>query len=306
MPASRVSLVLLTAAVAASAGCRNVAERVGKSPLKPPQMSPDSVAIEVFFVRFPFNDPDANGRLWEEVDEMHLPGEVRQRLARNGFRVGLAGGQVPATLARLMELKDKPDANPPGLETRVTDLEHKPPTVRRRMELRPGVRSEIVAGDVQDELSVLYCSQSGLEGDTFHLAQPVMDIRAYPERDGRVRIRMVPEIHHGESRLRHVITPGMVRLESGKNKRAFDEMAIEAVLAPGHMLILSTLPDRSGSLGYRFFTLNPGGQLEQKLMIVRLAQTQHDALFDSLPVVDLDFTAHESGPPRRVGAGPPD
>jgi len=295
----RSALAVWIVVVAWSAGCRHVAERVGKSPLKPPQMSPDSVAIEVFFVRFPWNDPEANGRLWEEVDEMHLPGEVRQRLGRNGFRVGLVGGQVPVTLAKLMELKDKPAESSPGLETRVTDLEREPRSVRRRMELRPGVRSEIVASDVQDELPVLLCSQSGLEGEIFNSAQPVFDIKAYPERDGRVRIRMVPEIHHGENRLRHVITPGMVRLESGKSKRAFEEMAIEAVLAPGHMLILTTLPDRSGSLGYRFFTLNPGGQVEQKLMIVRLAQTQHDAVFDSLPVLDLDFTAHEAGPARR-------
>jgi hypothetical protein len=296
------SLAILTAAAAALSGCRNVAERVGKSPLKPPQMSPDSVAIEVFFVRFPVNDPEANGRLWEEVDEMHLAGDVRQRLARNGFRIGLAGGQVPAALAKLMELKDKPAPSTLGIESRVVDLEHEPRTARRRMELRPGVRSEIVASDVQEELPILYCSQSGVEGEIFHLAQPVLEIKAYPERDGRVRVRMVPEIQHGENRLRHVVMPGMVRLESGKEKRLFDELSIEAVLSPGHMLILSTLPERAGSLGYRFFTLNPGGQLEQKLMIVRLAQTQHDPLFDSIPVLDLDFTAHEAGPRREQPA----
>ncbi len=160
------------------AGCGTVAERVGKSPLKPPQMSPDSVALEVFFVRFPVSDAEANGRLWEEVDEMHLAGEIRQRLARNGFRVGLAGGQVPATLAKLMELKDKPVASTPSIESRVTDLEHELRTARRRMELRPGVRSEIVASDVQEELPILYCSQSGVEGEIFRLAQPVLEIKA--------------------------------------------------------------------------------------------------------------------------------
>lgn len=299
MACSRVVLAILTAAAATMVGCGTVAERVGKSPLKPPQMSPDSVAIEVFFVRFPVSDPDANVRLWEDVDEMHLAGEVRQRLARNGFRVGLTGGQVPATLARLMELKDKPAPISAGIESRVTDLEHEPRTARRRMELRPGVRSEIVASDVQDELPILFCSQSGVEGEIFHLAQPVLEIKAYPERDGRVRVRMVPEIQHGENRMRHVLTPGIVRLESGKDKRVYDEMAIEAVLAPGHMLILTTLPDRAGSLGYRFFTLSPGGKLEQKLLIVRLAQTQHDALFDSVPLLDVDFTAHEAGPRRE-------
>ena len=32
-------------------------------------MSPDSVVLEMFFVRFPFGDPAVNDKLWESVDE---------------------------------------------------------------------------------------------------------------------------------------------------------------------------------------------------------------------------------------------
>ena len=91
----RLSGVGLLLVSVMAAGCQQfglaVAERGGKSPLKPVQMSHDSVAMEVFFVRFPFAQADANGRVWEDVDEMHLPAEVRKHLARNGFRVGLVG-----------------------------------------------------------------------------------------------------------------------------------------------------------------------------------------------------------------------
>jgi hypothetical protein len=290
----------LLLAVVASTGCQHfgldVAERGGKSPLKPPQMSPDSVVLEVFFVRFPLGDAEVNGRLWNEVDEMLLPAEVRQRLVRNGFRVGLVGGQVPAALSKLLELKDKPPPNPRAMETKLVDLDQKPRVMRRHIEVRSATHSEIIASDAQDEMVVLLCTPSGVEGETFHLALPVLTAKAYPEHDGRVRIKLVPEVQHGENRLRHVITPGMLRLESGKCKRVFEDMAVEAVLAPGHMLILSTLPDRSGSLGYRFFTQDGGGQLEQKLMVLRVAQTQHDELFDSTDILPLDSLTETASP----------
>ena len=91
-------------------GCRHMADAVGTSTLRPPQMSSDSVVLEIFSARFPAGDLEANVRLWEEVDEMHLPAEVRQRLARNGIRVGLVGGQIPTPLSKLLELKDKQEA----------------------------------------------------------------------------------------------------------------------------------------------------------------------------------------------------
>lgn len=275
--------------VAALAGCRNFVEPVGKSPLKPARMSSDSVALDVFFVRFPVGDADANGPLWTEVDEMHLPAEVRQRLARNGFRVGLVGGQLPASLSKLLELKDKPAPRCQSLENQVVDLQQEPRVVRRHMELRAGVRTELIASDVQDEMPVLLCCPTGVEGESFCSAQAVLAIRVSPERDGRVRIRLVPEIHHGESRLRYVGVQGALRIQPGRAKRAFEDMTTEAVLAPGHIILVSTSLDRPSTLGYRFFTENADGHVEQKLLVLRLAQTQHDELFepDELPLDGL-------------------
>ena len=40
-------------------------------------MSPDSVVLEMFFVRFPFGDPAVNEKLWEAIDEQQFAPELR-------------------------------------------------------------------------------------------------------------------------------------------------------------------------------------------------------------------------------------
>jgi hypothetical protein len=93
-------------------------------------------------------------------------------------------------------------------------------------------------------------------------------------------LELVPELHHGQPQQQWIAKQGMWRLETGRPKRAFDDMTLSADLAPGAMLVMSSLPNRPGSLGHYFFTEENGGRLEQKLLIIRLTQTQHDGLFN--------------------------
>lgn len=280
----------IVAGLVAATGCSNMAEQVSRSPLKPPRMSPDSVVLELLFVRFPPGEAVDVATLWDELDEMHLSAEQRERLVRNGFRVGLVGGQIPVGLSRLLELKDKPPPGAGSLQTSVTDWEQEPRVVRRHMQMRPGARTEIVASDIADEMSVLLSDGPALEGEIFQAAQAVLAAKAFPQSDGQVRVQLVPEVHYGESKMRYVNTLGAIRIEPGRSRRTFDRLAIDAVLAPGHMLVLGTVSDRPGSLGYRFFTQTTSGQLEHKLLIIRLAQTQHDELFGPADPAPLDLT----------------
>ena len=277
--------VLALAVLATAGGCTPIINQV-RSPLARPQMSPDSVVLDVFFIRIPFDDPEANGPLWAEIDEQHFPAGLRRRLVRNGFRAGLVGGQIPVGLSQLLELGDKPVPSGASNQTNLGDFSSEPRVLRRHLQLRAGRRSEIVTSGVHDELPVLIADPDGLRGQTYSKAQGVLAVKAFSERDGRVRLDLVPELHYGESQQRYVGTQGALRLEAGRPRRAFDPMAVSATLAPGHMLVLSSLPSRPGSLGHHFFTQESGGQLEQKLLVIRLAQTQHDDLFalqDLLP-----------------------
>ena len=278
---SRLTGFLAIAAVVMAAGSCSPLRPEGKSLLGRLQLPPDSVALELFFIRVPFGQPDANQTLWQQVDEQQLPNDLRRRLAENGFRAGLISSQPPEVLSKLMELKDKPAPTPGKVsQFKIAEMDQEPRVVRRYLQLRPGKRSEIIASDIYDELSVLIREPVGVCGRTYPKAQGLLAMKAAPELDGQVRLDLVPEVHYGEPRQRYVGEGAALLLEAGRARKVFDDLTITAVFPPGHMLLISSLDSRPGSLGHQFFTCKSNGRLEQKLLLIRLIQTQHDDLFD--------------------------
>jgi hypothetical protein len=285
MPNCRRQIVLLLALLASS-GCTAPMQK-GKSPLMQAQMSPDSVALDMFFVRFPFGDTTVNDKLWQQIDEQQFSPELRDRLARNGFRVGLISGQMPQELSKLMQLSDKPAPSGELEGAKVTNLETEPRVLRRHLQIRAGQRSEIVASSVYPELSLFVQKAGQLSGKTFNQAQGIFAVKTLPTPDGRIRLELVPELHHDQPKPHWIGSQGVLRLETSRPKEVYDDMTITANVSPGAMLILTSLPNRPGSLGHDFFT-DGDNHLEQKLLIVRLSQTQSDPLFNPPEPLKLD------------------
>jgi hypothetical protein len=288
MPGGLRRIAWLCAIVLSVAGCTTM-HTAGKSPLTRPQMSPDSVVLEIFFVRFPLGQQDAHGPLWGQVDEQQIANETRRQLLQNGFRVGLVSGQVPPPLERLMELKDKPA---PGKTTasqvKLNEMDAEPRVVRRHLQLRAGQRSEIIASDIRERMSVLTCEDGKVCGSTYPQAQGILAIKAFPEAGGQTRIEVTPEVHYGEPKQRYVGDAGAMRLEASRSHRVFDKMTISATLAPGYMLVARCLDDRPGTLGQQFLTSDDSGRRDQRLLLIRLSQTQQDDLYDSDQVLRLE------------------
>jgi hypothetical protein len=297
MPSAWRQIVPLLA-VLAIAGC-NAPLHHGKSPLAPAQMSSDSVVLEIFFVRFPFGDPTVNEKLWEEIDEQHFSPELRERLARNGFRAGLINGPIPTELSKLLELNGKLAPAADLEDAKVDNLEAQPRVVRRHLQLPAGRRSEIIASSVYAQLPVLMNESGQLCGQTYNQAQGMFAVKSFPQPDGRVRLELLPELHHDQPRQRWVGGQGMLRLETSRPKRPFDDLMLSADLAPGAMVVLSSLSNRPGSLGHYFFTDN-NDRLEQKLLILRLSQTQHDGLFNPPEPLKLEEVEATAAPGRTA------
>jgi len=276
---------LALAAVASLVGCHHAVREPAKTLLSPARMSPDSCVLEVFFVRFPFGDPEINRTLWQQVDEQHFCSSLRQDLACNGFRVGVLSGRLPPELSELMALSDKPPPQEDLEAVPLESLEGEPSCVRRHLQLRTGTRSEILASGTHDLLPVLMRRGGELCGQTYRKAQAVFGVCAFAEPSGEVRLELMPEVHHDEARQRWIGDQGVLRLETSRPRRVFEELAISAELAPGDLLLVGSLPNRRGSLGHHFFSEDEGCP-QQKLLIVRLSQTQHDPLFS--PPLDLD------------------
>ncbi len=279
------------------AGCKPIMpETQLHSPLKPPVLSQGSLVLDIFFVRFPFDDEKVNVDLWGEIDEQHFSPECRNRLFHNGFRVGRVGNRIPVELAKLLELGEKPVETGRPNRLDLEELAKGPSVSRRHLQVQPGRRSEIIASEVYDELPVITKDRSEqICGKVFKQAQAIFALEAKVENDGRVRLCVTPEVHHGQPRKSWSSGgQGIIQLDPGRERKVFESLTAEAVLQPGDMFVICSLPNRSGSLGHYFLSETDSGKQQQKLLVIRLSQTQHDDLFEKAPAGDktLESVVH--------------
>jgi len=262
-------------------GCAQWAEMPVEPPKLPPvRLAPDSVALEICFVQLSQRDAAAAEQIWQQADEQQLPAEVRHHLQSNGFRCGTFGVQMPGELRDLLGRaeSDKGERKAKALEDAapVDDLTG---VTRRVLHSRNGHRSEIVASDVYDTLNVLLREDEQLRGQTCENAQCLWAVKSFPLGDGRVRLELTPEVHYGQPEQSWTVDHGVFRQQVGRRRKTLLPMRIETVLSPGQTLALGANPELEGSLGRRFFTSEAGGKSRDKLLLLRLAQTQHDDLF---------------------------
>jgi hypothetical protein len=289
MPLPSVRFPILLSLALSSAGCAWLAPPPkigGGSILQPTQMAPGSAVLEILSIRLPPGEPDLINRVWEEVDEQHFPIEVRRQLEKSGFRAGILAGQIPPTLSRLLDFKGKPSAGGEVQQVKIADLAAPARVSSLHTQVHAGQRYEIAASGIIAKMPILVSEAGEIHGLTYEQAQGIFALQAAPQPDGRVQLELVPEIHHGENRQHWVGDQSIFRLETGRPKRAFEELKLTAVMGPGAMLLLGCQPNRPGSLGHYFFLESNGrdDQLDQKLILVRLCQTQHDDLVSPGPL----------------------
>ena len=271
------------------AGCAWIAPQTNKptaSILQPTQMAPGCAVIEVFSIRLPPGEPNLSNRVWEVADEQHFPIEVRRNLEKNGFRAGILVGQIPPSLSCLLDLKEKPSAAGEVQQVKVADLATPARVSSQHMQTRAGQRYEIATSGVIEKMPILVSEAGEIRGLTYEQAQGIFALHVAPQPDGRVQLEFVPEVHHGQNRQHWVGDQSIFRLETGRSKRAFEELKLTAVMDPGAMLLLGSQPNRPGSLGHYFFleSNDRDDRLDQKLILVRLCQTQHDDLVSPEPL----------------------
>jgi hypothetical protein len=257
-------------------GCEQLVYKPkGTSPLAPLELTDDGVELEVIFIRFPAGDREMNGTLWNDVDEQSLPAATRTELAANGLRAGVIGGETPAILARRLAAAE--DHSTPAAAA--AKLEAEPAVRRSRMQMHRGRPGSIIASPVYDQLSPLIRDEGQLGGKTYRQAQGEFIIDVDPQPDRNVTLSLLPELQYGEAQQKYMADDGVIRMELAKPKRTFDKLKLTATLAPDQMLLVTSLPERPGSLGHYFFTEPKSGRLDQKLLVIRLSDTKYNDLF---------------------------
>jgi hypothetical protein len=154
------------------------------------------------------------------------------------------------------------------------------------MQTRAGQRYEIAASSVLDRVPILANEGGEIHGLTYEDAQGIFAMHVTPQPDGRVELELVPEMHHGQAKQHYVGDQSIFRIETGRPRQAFDKLKLTATLGPGGMLLLGSQSARQGSLGHYFFLDNTGhdDHPEQKLVLFRVCQTQHNDLVSPGPL----------------------
>ncbi len=243
--------------------------------MPPARMSPDSVILELAFVRIPANDQAAHDAIWNEVDEQHFAPELRRELAANGLRAGVLGQQLPA------ELRAALDAASTQAEERAEDTGTNDTGAnrgQRRLACRAGRRAKIVVSKTHASLAFLTQEDGVVRGNVLENAQCLLALKPYPQGDGRVRLDITPEVEHGELQTQWAEQEGSLMQRIGRDRVVLDRLRVVATLAAGQVLVLSTTPEAKG-VGERFFSETAAGRPERTLLLVRVAQTQWDDVF---------------------------
>ena len=130
-------------------------------------ISPDAIALEVFSVPSPSNDPQM-AALWTQVDEQPLPADLRARLAQNGLRAGIVGNTVPNVLAALLKISDERISSD---ERSLVPIEAEEGIALTVMQPRVGERRDLVTSPLHDQIALFRHVDQQVEGKTYHKAE---------------------------------------------------------------------------------------------------------------------------------------
>jgi hypothetical protein len=262
--------------------------KYGHSPLKPAQSSPDSIAVNIVWARFPANDPVLDDSAWREIDETQIDPDVRRELVANGIRAGVISGTIPPAIDRILNqdglraptsVIDEPSA---PSKSQSAELLAEPIVHGRTMRLRRKQRTEIQASEVYASMPLLINTSSGAElgGHTYEQAQAIYALRVEPQSDRTTLVELTPELQHGASRLRYTGgEDGILRQASLKEREVFDRLRVSVKIGAGEMLVLMSLPDAGSRLGHYFHTVDTADGPQQKLILIRLAEVPRSDTF---------------------------
>jgi hypothetical protein len=207
-------------------------------------IQPKYCKLDTAIVSRPAGEHVVDASVWEVADQQSIPAEARQALEANGIRIGIITGNLPA---------DINEAFKPAPPQRETQWVH--------IAIPEGERTPIVVGSRTDSVALLLNHRGKVNGRDYQSAEGRIIVSPSHSGSKSVSLRLVPEIHHGESR--RTIAPLQsnspfsqqdFKIKDGQQEDVLREMAVSVDLLPGQTLVLGCRPQQPRSLGSFLFT----------------------------------------------------
>lgn len=231
--------------------------------LPQPKPLPDAVRLDVVFVERPDGDALVGSEMWQHVDQVAaFDTTSRNQLAGNGMRVGVVGSRPPAAVQTLLGLSadfvhDK-------------EAEKKKQLVGHSVVLRSGNSTEIVTSAPYPLCELHMSGTTGQPTHSLSHARCGFKVSAHRLEDGWVTLDFVPQIRHGQERMRHVAGSEGWQFSMAQDLHAFNTHKFSTTLSVGEMVIMTAgIASRQYSLGEWFF--RPPGESMQRVLIIRVA-----------------------------------
>jgi len=234
-----------------------------RSVLPPLQASPDAIQLEIFFLERPAEDPllaAGPTGIWRDVDQIGaLKAETRESLNENGFRIGHYSSNPPPSIQKLL-----------GWVSEITteSQDYARPLMGRHQFLAPGIETEIPTGIEREQCEFVLRDKDDTKTFAYEKVCCVMRMKAHRLQDGWVRVDFVPEIHHGDRKLRptYTHTEGGMSYKGGQNVDALLTHRFSVTMNVGETMLMTSNPDADESLGDRFFCHEVGGTENQRIL----------------------------------------
>jgi len=238
-----------------------------RSLLSPLRSAPDAIQLNVVLIDRRADDPLIGPLLWREMDQVGaVPVETQELLAQNGCLVGHAASKPPAPLLRLLGIVPEIDQDgSAGSQTAA-------PTISgRTYSVRSGTETEVQISDSLPNCDVTLVETKRTRTEHFEQARCIFRLKTVRLQDGWVRVDFIPELHHGEMRLRQTATEAGWALQSGQNVEKCVPQQFSVTLNVGESVVVSADANSEGTLGDVFFRRDMNGERRQRLLVVRLA-----------------------------------
>jgi hypothetical protein len=266
---NRKRLVLVIAA-AAVAGCTlnrselrqtNFLTRIGGGGQV---IEPKRCTLTVATLSRPLRDEAIDSAIWTVADEQAVPPSVRRAFEVNGLRIGLITGDLPADVDSILK------APPPK---RVEPM---------RIVLPDGDHTMLAMSESLPVISLLLNLDGRAFGKDYKDASGWFRVTAHYEGETAVKLRFVPEIHHGPiqrafSALPNAGTysPQQFMQKDGQQEDTLRELAASLDLQANQIAVLGCRSDAQRSLGSFLFTQNEANsdRLLQKIVLIWASRT---------------------------------
>lgn len=211
------------------------------------ELPPDSIQLDVVYVERPLGDARLGDELWRYADEISVvETDQRAMMRENGFRVGVVGSNPPQALQCMLGLKSDFAYEP--------HAEKSKQLIGHRYVLRSGGHQTILASPVYPACTLDIPQGNETVHHSFENAQCKYRVTASTLQDGWVQLEFVPQLHHGDDRLRIGIgESGDWEQVAGQRTESLFPQKCTVRLSVGEMAVLTASDDAKGRLGELFF-----------------------------------------------------